>query len=452
MLVGEPGIGKTHLATAMAGRGGAPLVVGFDATERDGLAVWSAALDACVSDVPVGIVAALGPEVVSRIAALLPSIGAHLPVDAGGQPVDAGREAMFDALAAVVQVVGRDRTIVLDDVHWAGGTSHAFVSRLIDSREPLRFLATCRLPVPGAIQSLASTIVPLGGLADDALGELLRGRGVRSTDVEAATERAGGNPLLALVASESTTRGGGDPVAQRFLDLPGEQLEVMGVAGLVGRTIDVALLSELTGTTTPELAVCLDAAVRGGLLAEDGSTLAFVHDLVREAAAATLPAHRRTLLHAAAATALLRRRDPVAAIRHALSGFGALEPDDAVEAVARGCEELAHRLAFEEMLAVATRLGEVVAADHRCGPRHEAAALLMRSWAYQLLGDVPRQQETALRRAAAPEPMAPTSCSPRPPCCGRAPARPASRTRRRLSCWTPRSPSCPPTTWPNGRG
>jgi class 3 adenylate cyclase len=396
VLVGEPGIGKTHLATAVAGRGGEPLVVRFDATERDGLAVWGAALDAWVSDIPVGVVAALGPEVVSRITALLPSIGTHLRVDAGEHPADAGREAMFDALAAVVQVVGRGRTIVLDDVQWAGGTSHAFVARLVASTERLQLLATCRLPLPGAIQSLASTIVPLNGLADEALGELLRSRGVASIDVKAATERAGGNPLLALVASESTARGGGDPVAERFLALPAEQLEVMGVAGLVGRTIDVALLSELTGTPAPELAVGLDAAVRGGLLADDGSTLAFVHDVVREAAAATLPAHRRTALHAAAATALLRRRDTVTAIHHALDGFGALEPDDAVEAVARGCEELAQRLAFEEMLAVATRLSEIVAADHRCGPRHEAAALLMTSWAYQLLGDVPRQQETAL--------------------------------------------------------
>jgi AAA ATPase domain len=395
VLVGEPGIGKTHLATALAGRGGEPLLVRFDATESDGLAVWGCALDTCLSDIPVGVVAALGPEVVSRVALLLPSIGTHVPLPAGDQPEDGGREATFDALAAFVEVVGRDRTIVLDDVHWAGGTAHAFVARLVESPAPLRLLATCRLPVPSAIRSLASAIVPLGGLGDEAVAELLRSRGVPSTDVESATQRAGGNPLLALVASE-TTRGGGDPVAERFLDLPAEQLELVAVAGLVGRTVDVALLSELTGTPAPELAVGLDAAVRGGLLVEDGGTLAFVHDLVREAAAATLPAHRRTLLHAAATTALLRRRDSVAAIRHALDGFGALEPDAAVETVAHGCALLAQRLAFEEMLAVATRLGEVVAADHRCAPRHEATALLLTSWAYQLLGDVPRQQETAL--------------------------------------------------------
>ncbi len=103
LIVGEPGIGKSHLATALAGRGGEPLVVRFDATERDGLAVWCAALDLCVSEVPIGVIAALGPEVVARIARLLPSIGAHLPVDAGEQPVDAGREDMFDALATIVR-------------------------------------------------------------------------------------------------------------------------------------------------------------------------------------------------------------------------------------------------------------------------------------------------------------------------------------------------------------
>ena len=227
-----------------------------------------------------------------------------------------------------------------------------------------------------------------------------------SAEVEAATQRAGGNPLLALVASESTaTEADGDPVAERFLALPADQLEVIGVAGLVGRTIDVALVEradrERPRRISPSASMrrCAPACSR-----RSGSTLAFVHDLVREAAVTTLPAHRRTVLHAAAATALLRRRDTLAAIRHVLDGFGAFEPDDAVEAVARGCEQLAQRLAFEEMLAVATRLGEVVAADHRCRPRHEAAALLTVSWAYQLLGDVPRQQETALaagRRARA---------------------------------------------------
>ena len=91
-ICGEPGIGKTHLARTVAGRGGDPVVVRFDATARDGFAVWCAALDASIGEIPVGVIAALGPEVVSRIAGLLPSITAHLPVDAlEGPDTPAGR-------------------------------------------------------------------------------------------------------------------------------------------------------------------------------------------------------------------------------------------------------------------------------------------------------------------------------------------------------------------------
>ena len=396
VLAGEPGIGKTHLATAMAGGGTEPLWVRFDATEHNGFAVWCEAVDGCVGDVAVGVIAALGDEVVSRTAALLPSLASRLPVDATERPVEASRELMFDALAAVVELVGRHRPIVLDDVHWAGGTADAFLARLVASRVPLRLLATSRLPVPDGVRAVASAVVPLGGLPDGALGALLRGRGVASSEIEAATRRAGGNPFLALVASEGDTSGRGDPVTERFLALPTEQLELVGVAALVGRTVDLALLQELTGASSSDLASRLDAAVRAGLLADEHGQLAFVHDLVREAAETTLPVHRRTALHAAVAKVLLRRRDTLAATPHVLAGFGAFEPDDAVEVVASGCEQLAGQLAFEEMLAVATRLSEVVAGDHRCRPRHEAAALLTVSWAHQLLGDVRRHQETAL--------------------------------------------------------
>jgi hypothetical protein len=396
VLAGEPGIGKTHLATALSAAAGDPFWVRFDATGRNGFAVWCAAIDRFVGEIPVGVIAALGDAVVSRIATVLPSLSGRVPVEATAPPDDANRDAMFDALAAVVELLGRDRIIVLDDIHWAGGTAHAFLSRLVSSGAPLRMLATSRLPVAPAVQAAASVVVSIGGLADRALEALLRERGVADAEIEAATRRAGGNPFLALIASEGAADGRGDPIAERFLALPTDQLELVGTAALVGRTVDLSLLRELAGTSTADLASRLEASVRAGLLADEAGQLVFVHDLVREAAVAGLPAHRRTVLHAAVASALLRRRDPVAATRHVLAGFGALEPDEAVDVIVAGCEQLAGQLAFEEMLAVATRLYEVVSSDPRCRPRHEAAALLTISWASQLLGDVGRQQEAAL--------------------------------------------------------
>ena len=395
MLAGEPGIGKTHLARAAVGDDDAALWIRFTPSERDGFVTWCAALDEVLGEIPMGVLAALGPDVVARAAGLLPMLAGRLPMDLAQRADDAGRDPTLDALATVVELVGRQCTVVLDDVQWAGPTALAFVGRLLSSTSGLRLLATSRLPVPSDIARLGARVRRVAGLSDEAVGELLRERGVDAGDVTTITRRADGNPLLALFASGSSPSTGGNPVADAFLALPPDQLEVLGVAGLLGRHIDIVLLEQLTATPAPELSPVLHAAVGAGLLAGD-EPLSFVHDLVREAAAAALPVHRRVVLHAAAATALQRRGDPLGAVDHVLRGFGALDADVAVEAVAAGGELLAERLAFEDLLVVATRLHSVVVTDQRCRPRHEAAALLLESWAYELLGDVPRHKDAAL--------------------------------------------------------
>ena len=395
VLAGEPGIGKTHLARAAVGDDDAALWIRFTPSERDGFVTWCAALDEVLGEIPMGVLAALGPDVVACAAGLLPMLAGRLPMDLAQRADDAGRDPTLDALATVVELVGRQYTVVLDDVQWAGPTALAFVGRLLSSTSGLRLLATSRLPVPSDIARLGARVRRVAGLSDEAVGELLRERGVDAGDVTTITRRADGNPLLALFASGSSPSTGGNPVADAFLALPPDQLEVLGVAGLLGRHIDIVLLEQLTATPAPELSPVLQAAVGAGLLAGD-EPLSFVHDLVREAAAAALPVHRRVVLHAAAATALQRRGDPLGAVDHVLRGFGALDADVAVEAVAAGGELLAERLAFEDLLVVATRLHSVVVTDQRCRPRHEAAALLLESWAYELLGDVPKHKDAAL--------------------------------------------------------
>ena len=395
VLCGEPGIGKTHLARVAAEGPDQALWVRFSPSERDGFVTLCAAIDDTVSEVPIGVLATLGPEVVSKAGGLLPSIAARLPADRAHGADDGGREATLDALGAVVELIGRDRTVVLDDIQWAGPTSSAFAGRLLSSTSGLRLLATSRLPVPGDVAGIATRMLSVGRLSDEAVGELLRRRGLADRDVTEIVRRARGNPLLALFAAGGAAGAGHNPLADAFLSLPAGELDVLGVAGLLGRTIDIVLLGQLTSRSTAELSVLLRDAVGSGLL-DGGDPLAFVHDLVREAAEATLPDHRRVALHAAAATELQRRGDLLAAVDHVLHGFGALDADDAVETVVAACEQLAERLAFEDLLAVAVRLHTVVVADPRGRPRHEAAALLLQSWAHELLGDVPRHKEAAL--------------------------------------------------------
>ena len=416
VLCGEPGIGKTHLARAAVDDVEGALWVRFSSTERDGFVTWCAALDEAASDVPIGVLAALGPDVVSRVSGLLPLVAARLPTDPRPRAEDAGRDPTLDALAKVVEVVGRRRAIVLDDVQWAGPTSSAFVARLLATTSGLRMLATSRLPVPAEISRIATQAMPVGRLSDDHVASLLRDRGVADGDVTAITRRADGNPLLALFASGVTPESGGNPVADAFLTLPAEQLEVLGVAGLLGRTVDIVLLEQLTSRPGADLSLLLHAAVGNGLL--DGhDPLSFVHDLVREAAEAALPVHRRGVLHAAAAMALKRRGDLLGAVDHVLQGFGALDADEAVETIVAGCEHLAERLAFEDLLVVATRLHSVVVADQRCRPRHEAAALLLAVVGLRTARRHPTAQERRRsRRGGSPRPAGPTCSWSRPRC------------------------------------
>ncbi len=87
-----------------------------------------------VSEVPIGVLATLGPDVVSRAGGLLP-VDRRSAADRP-RPTRRGRRARGDARRArrkSSSSIGRDRTIVLDDIQWAGPTSSAFVGRLLSS-------------------------------------------------------------------------------------------------------------------------------------------------------------------------------------------------------------------------------------------------------------------------------------------------------------------------------
>ena len=80
----------------------------------------------------------------------------------------------------------------------------------------------------------------------------------------------------------------------RFLRLDERVVAIIGVAALAGRRIDVPLLERASGTGETGVGEAIDAAVDAGLLrADEHGGLVFVHDLVREAAARSVPAHRR---------------------------------------------------------------------------------------------------------------------------------------------------------------
>jgi class 3 adenylate cyclase len=395
VIEGEPGIGKTHFAKGVAG----PHArwVQFSSSDVDGFASWRAVLDAWAAELRPGVLAALGRSTVTVLGAVLPSVGARLPTEPYTVP-DSERELVFDALGAVLELVGRDRVIVLDDVQWASATAEAFLRHVVTSTSGLRLLATCRHPVPTALRERADVTIELGGLDDAGLAAILHQRGVDLVTSDLAVARAGGNPLLALVAAGTVGAGGEDPVGAMFNGLPAAQRSTLAVAALIGRTIDLALLSEVVQQPLTVVADHVDLAVQQGLLT-DQPRPAFVHDLVREAAEASVRGHRRVALHAIIAEALERRNEVVDMVPHVIAGLGALDPAGAVARFESGWIALVDRLAFEEAIGLAGQMWEAVAADPRCGPALEARILLRQAWGRQLLGDIEGIEGFALRAA-----------------------------------------------------
>ena len=167
VLSGAPGIGKTHLAAALAdGAKAPPWWVAFEPHQTDGFARWCTTLDERAAQLPVGVLAALGPVVVGRLAALLPSIAERLPVEPARPSAESDRQLSFDALIELVRVAGPDALVVCDDVQWAGATFHAFLAALeADAHDVgLNLLATCRPPLPAGLSSLEPIVVHLGAL------------------------------------------------------------------------------------------------------------------------------------------------------------------------------------------------------------------------------------------------------------------------------------------------
>jgi class 3 adenylate cyclase/tetratricopeptide (TPR) repeat protein len=410
LLTGEPGIGKTHLAASLAHQVDADafvLRVGFQEDRSDGFEHLCSCLDELATNIPIGALAARGRAVTGWLATLFPSVASRLP-HSSDAPTDALRDEASTALFTLLAELARSGRVllVLDDVQWGGAAVQALTGRIRDHGPPgLLVLATARLAVaPPPLVELAareSTLVTLGGLDADEVVELLRRAAPDAPPevIAAARQHTGGNPFLVLtVADQEAEPGDVDPVAARFLHLPPEQADALSAAAVLGRTFDAYLLEQVLDPPPLTLLDHLDAACRAGLLVEGDQPgrYRFVHDLVREAAAARLGLTGRARLHARAAQALAGKdTSPSELVEHLLASWSLRMPAEGVALAELAVQRAIDHLAFEEALALTTRLDLTVRDDPRCGPAERAQALLLLSEASQLVGDIPAHKEAA---------------------------------------------------------
>ena len=327
LVLGEAGLGKTRLVTDFARAQGAAAVV----SARPGDAQVVYALTArLLRQLPPEVLAALDASVRKELARLLPEFGDAMPIGS-----DAERARFFNAVgAALAAAAQRLDIVVVDDLHFADEASVELVQYLAADC-PLHWLFAARPAELGAaaralMQAMrgkaAGTLVELAPLTPAQLLELIDSLGLDGVDAAALApalmRQTGGNPMFALESIKAwlAQRGEGDggrlPVAahlgaiveRRIGRLSPEAVKLARCAAVAGQDFSAELAAHVLGVRPLDLADAW-AELEHAQVFRDG---AFAHDLIHEAALASVPPPIARQLHAELAR-FLRERGVAAA-------------------------------------------------------------------------------------------------------------------------------------------
>jgi len=388
LVHGEPGIGKTAVATEvarLAASSGARVYWGRCQEEGGSPPHWPwvQVLRALAFETEPARLASASGGGLAYLRAAVPEISERL-LDAehaaAGEPPP-NRFAFFDAVETLLRGLAEDSPIVLvlDDLHAADASSLALCDFLAPGLAESRVLvvATYREreaetgESAAAIASIArhADRIRLAGLGREALAALVAavsGRAVPARLATAIHETTEGNPLFASEIARSLgaeTEGTGRvPVpptvehvlAARLAPISSAARQTLAEAAVVGRDFDVAMVHAITQKEATEIHAHLDEAIRAGVvrmaLGLRGGA-AFAHAVYREFFYGGLSPLRRAELHRDAARALAARDlgDDAAAIVFHLFEAGSLgDAAKAAEFAERAGRRALERFAFAD--------------------------------------------------------------------------------------------------------
>jgi class 3 adenylate cyclase len=359
LLSGEPGIGKTRLASYGAHHAhseGCAVLWGACSEE---LAVpyepWIGICTHVVEHAPNELLQRHVERHKGELARLARNLESRIPDLPAPQVSDPETERylLFNAVTGLVGEVAETvpLCVVLDDLHWTDAQSLALLKHLLRTYEQgsLQLIATFRDSELGKDHPLTNVLtdmrrlegvqrITLHGLGADEVAEIMTavaGHELEADAVELATQIAqetDGNPFFvgeilrglsesgALVFDESAKRWSIDSsgvialpesvreVIERRIERLGEEsLEALRLAAVVGREFDLELLSAVVEMDETHLLDELEAAVAASVLAESSSQVGrfrFAHALINQTLYDGLGATRRARMHQRVAQAL----------------------------------------------------------------------------------------------------------------------------------------------------
>lgn len=311
LVIGEPGIGKSHLlgyiGEAMISAGGTAFAArAFEAEATRPYGVWIDVLRTLIRE-------RSSDELPRGLGLLLPELG----VVAGNS---GDRAQLFDAVVDLLRQSGADRptVITLDDIQWIDEASSSllhYVVRHLDAASGLLIACAARTgeiednaAASGVLRSLRrerrQQEIELTALSSAETAELVRliDRELDAAHVFAESE---GNPLFTLELAHAHRRGEAGPgrtvetiIAGQLAPLTPFAHDLLVWAAAHGRAFTPEDLARVTPLEITGFLAALGELERHGLVRSTGDNVYdFTHDLVRQAAYRTLSQPRRRLVH-----------------------------------------------------------------------------------------------------------------------------------------------------------
>jgi DNA-binding CsgD family transcriptional regulator len=407
-LAGEPGIGKTRTAEALAhyAEGRDARVLWGRCYEEPGAPPywpWVQVIRACAGDCDGAQLQALLGAGAGDLAEIVPELARRLPdLSLAPRPVEAtqARFRLFDAIGGFWKRAAADapQLLILDNVHWADTPSLRLLEFLAPEVGESRLLILLtyrdielsrRHPLSDTLGALARAPrfqrLRLTGLN---LGEASRfmaaasGRAVPPELVASVHSQTEGNPLFLAEVTRFLVQEGAldaEPAsplaaagrAAALRRIPEGVKEVIGTrlnrlsplcnavltnAAAIGRAFATAVLGELAAVAEDQLAGVLEEAVAAGVVEEatEPGSYQFSHALIRETLYEEIPAVRRARLHLRIGAALerLSGRDPMANLaalaHHYCAALPGGDANKAMEYAERAAERADKLFAYEE--------------------------------------------------------------------------------------------------------